>query len=60
MVLMVLGARALLPDGEETSTMTLRLVVMVTVGVLSYAAMGLGVHGDRLRAFRSVLAMVRS
>ena len=60
MVLTVLGARALLPGGEESSTMALRLVVMVAVGVLSYAAMGLGVHGDRLRAFRSVLAMVRS
>jgi O-antigen/teichoic acid export membrane protein len=59
MMAAVLGVRLLLPDGDDTRTMALRLIVSVVVGILSYAAMGLGAHGARMRAFQSVLALVR-
>jgi hypothetical protein len=59
MIAAVLGARLLLPDGDDTRTMALRLVVSVVVGAVSYAAIGLGLHGPRLRAFRTVIAKAR-
>lgn len=59
MIASVLAARALLPDGDDTGTMGLRLIVMVAVGMSSYGAVVLLVHRDRLRAFRSVLSTVR-
>jgi PST family polysaccharide transporter len=59
MMAAVLGSRLLLPGGDDTRSMALRLVVMVAVGVVTYSAVGLGAHGARLRAFRSVLAMAR-
>lgn len=59
MGLAVLGARALLPEGDATSTMLLRLVVMTAVGVATYGAMLFGAHGARVRAFRHFLRTVR-
>lgn len=55
----VLGARALLPTGDETSTMLVRLVVMCLVGVATYGAMVFGAHRERVRAFRTFLRAVR-
>jgi PST family polysaccharide transporter len=60
MGLAVLGVRALLPVGDATSTMLLRLVVMTAVGVATYGAMLFGAHGARVRAFRLFLRTVRT
>jgi PST family polysaccharide transporter len=59
MIIAVVAARLLLPGGDGTRTMALRLAVLVAVGVLSYAAIGIGVHGERLRAFRAMMAGLR-
>ncbi len=48
-----------LPDGDDTATLLVRLIVMSGVGVLVYCAMLFGVHGARVRAFRSFLRSVR-
>lgn len=55
----VLAARLVLPAGDATATMVLRLIVMVLVGVVSYSAVLFGVHGERVRAFRAFLRSVR-
>lgn len=59
MIAAVLGARVLLPSGDDTPTMALRLAVMVVVGVACYSATLFGVHGARVRAFRAFLQTVR-
>jgi PST family polysaccharide transporter len=55
----VMGTRVLLPEGDETSVMALRLVLLAAVGVASYSATLFGVHGGRVRAFRTFLRTVR-
>jgi PST family polysaccharide transporter len=55
----VICARVLLPGGDTTPVMALRLAVMVAVGVAVYAAVLFGVHGARVRAFRAFLQSVR-
>ncbi len=59
MALAVLAARLSLPDGNDTATMSLRLVVMTIVGVVSYLGVMYLAHRERLRAFRTFLRTVR-
>jgi VIT1/CCC1 family predicted Fe2+/Mn2+ transporter len=59
MALAVLGARLSLPDGNDPATMALRLVVMVTVGALTYLGVMYLAHRERLRTFRTFLRTVR-
>jgi teichuronic acid exporter len=60
MCVAVLGVRLALPDGNETATMALRLVVMAAVGAAAYTATLFGAHGHRVRAFRAFLRTVRA
>jgi PST family polysaccharide transporter len=59
MIVAVLAARWMLPGGDDARAMALRLTVLVAVGVASYAAIGLGVHGERIRTFRTLISKVR-
>lgn len=55
----VLAVGLALPDGDDTRTLLVRLIVMSAVGVLVYGAMLFGIHGSRVRAFRAFLKSVR-